>query len=75
MKWHDEVAKIARELYEKSGRKEGFDVDNWLEAERILMERYKEQGMPEEESSSSKENKEASTNKKESKNRNKGKKG
>ena len=33
MRWHDEIAKIARELYEKSGKKEGHDLDNWLEAE------------------------------------------
>jgi len=43
MKWYDEIAKLARELYEKSGRIEGRDLDNWLEAERIVMERYKEQ--------------------------------
>jgi len=43
MKWHDEIARIARKLYEKSGRVEGRDLDNWLEAERIVMERYKEQ--------------------------------
>lgn len=52
MKWHDEIAKIARELYEKSGRKEGCDLDNWLEAERIVMARYKEQEKREAESSS-----------------------
>ena len=53
MKWYDEIAKLARELYEKSGRIEGRDLDNWLEAERIVMERYKEQEMLEEKSSSS----------------------
>jgi len=53
MKWYDEIAKLARELYEKSGRIEGRDLDNWLEAERIVMERYKEQEMLEKESSSS----------------------
>lgn len=42
MKWYDEIARIARELYEKSGKIEGRDLDNWLEAERIVMERYKE---------------------------------
>jgi hypothetical protein len=51
MNWYDEIAKIARELYEKSGRKEGRDLDNWLEAERIVMERYKEQEEHEAESS------------------------
>ena len=43
MKWYDEIAKLARELYEKSGRIEGRDLDNWLEAERIVMERYEAQ--------------------------------
>jgi len=54
MKWYDEIAKLARELYEKSGRIEGRDLDNWLEAERIVMEQYKEQEMLEEASSSTK---------------------
>lgn len=53
MKWYDEIARIARELYEKSGKIEGRDLDNWLEAERIVMARYKEQEMLEVESSSS----------------------
>ncbi len=52
MKWYDEIAKIARELYEKSGSMEGRDLDNWLEAERIVMARYKKQEMLQEESSS-----------------------
>lgn len=53
MKWYDEIAKLARELYEKSGGVEGRDLDNWLEAESIVMERYKKQEMLEEEPSSS----------------------
>jgi hypothetical protein len=53
MKWYDEIAKIARELFEKSGRIEGRDLDNWLEAERIVMKRYKDQERLEAESSSS----------------------
>jgi hypothetical protein len=64
MKWHDEIARIARELYEKSGRKEGFDLDNWLEAERIVMKQYKEQQMLEAKSSSSSKKKKAATTKK-----------
>lgn len=44
MNLHDEIAKVAYELYEKSGRIEGRDLDNWLEAERIVMERYKVKG-------------------------------
>lgn len=31
-----EIRKKARELYEKNGRKPGHDLDNWLEAERIV---------------------------------------
>ncbi len=52
MRWYDEIAKLARELYEKSGGVEGRDLDNWLEAERIVLERYKQQETLEEEASS-----------------------
>jgi len=34
---HDEIAKVAYELYEISGRIDGRDMENWLEAERIVM--------------------------------------
>jgi len=67
MKWHDEIARIARELYEKSGKMEGRDLYNWLEAERIVMARYREQEMHESESSSLAKKKKASTTKKASK--------
>lgn len=30
------IRKTAQEIYEKSGRIEGRDVENWVEAERIL---------------------------------------
>ena len=30
------IRKKAQELYEKSGRKPGRDLENWLEAERIV---------------------------------------
>ena len=30
------IKKKAQELYEKSGRKQGQDLKNWLEAERIV---------------------------------------
>ncbi len=43
MNLHDEIAKVAHELYEKSGRVPGRDLENWLEAEKIVMARYKEQ--------------------------------
>ncbi len=36
MELHEKIAKLAYELYEKSGRVEGRDLYNWLEAERII---------------------------------------
>ncbi len=33
---YEETVKIASTLYEKSGRVEGRDLDNWVEAERIV---------------------------------------
>lgn len=41
MNVHDEIAKVAYELYEKSGRMPGHDLEHWLEAEKIVMARYK----------------------------------
>ncbi len=41
MDLHEEISKAAQELYEKSGRIEGRDFENWHEAERIVMGRYK----------------------------------
>ncbi len=41
MELHDEIAKMAQELYEKSGRIEGRDLYNWLEAEKIVKARYR----------------------------------
>jgi hypothetical protein len=35
---YEEIVKVASELYEKSGRTEGRDVENWLKAERIVTE-------------------------------------
>jgi uncharacterized protein involved in type VI secretion and phage assembly len=37
---HDEIAKVAYELYEKRGRAHGNELEDWLEAERIVMERH-----------------------------------
>ena len=37
MDLYEEIAKVAYEIYEKSGYIEGRDLDNWLEAERIVM--------------------------------------
>jgi len=34
---NDEIARIAYAIYEKGGRMNGYDIDNWLEAERIVL--------------------------------------
>jgi len=47
MDLHEEIAKMARELYEKSGRIEGRDSENWLDAERIVLTRHAGQDMEE----------------------------
>lgn len=36
MELHDEIAKTAHELYEKSGWIPGRDLENWIEAEKIV---------------------------------------
>ncbi|HBG61585.1 MAG TPA: hypothetical protein DDX37_07140 [Candidatus Omnitrophica bacterium] len=33
---NEEIKKLAQELFKKSGRIPGRDLDNWLEAERIV---------------------------------------
>ena len=40
MDLHDEIAKVAYELYEKSGRVQGKDLENWTEAEKIVKARH-----------------------------------
>jgi hypothetical protein len=42
MDLYEEIAKMAYELYERSGYVGGRDLDNWLEAERIVMVRIAE---------------------------------
>lgn len=37
MALHSEIAKRAFELYEKGGRRQGSDADNWIEAERQIL--------------------------------------
>jgi Protein of unknown function (DUF2934) len=36
---HDEIAKVAYELYEKEGGVQGNDLKNWFEAENIVMKK------------------------------------
>jgi hypothetical protein len=49
MKHFDEIARVAYDLYEKSGRIPGRDEQNWIEAEKIVRARYavKETNEPE----------------------------
>lgn len=61
MNFHDEIAQMAYELFEKSGRVEGCDLSNWLEAERIVMARHR--GEEKQESFSSPKKKKVSTTK------------
>jgi hypothetical protein len=39
-KLHDEIAIVAYTLFQNSGRLHGYDVENWLEAEKMVMEAY-----------------------------------
>ncbi len=43
MELHGEIVKVAKEIYEKNGKIEGRDLDNWLEAEKIVIARQKGQ--------------------------------
>lgn len=36
---NEEIAKTAYELYQKRGMGDGYDIDDWLKAERIVRER------------------------------------
>jgi hypothetical protein len=40
---HEEITKRAYELWEQSGRIPGRDLDNWVEAERIVKAKDKEE--------------------------------
>jgi hypothetical protein len=41
MDFHHEIADLAYELYLNSGCTEGRDIENWLEAERIIHARHR----------------------------------
>lgn len=51
MNLHDEIAVIAYELFESRGRVHGYDLDDWLSAEKIVLTGHSGQEMeePEEE--------------------------
>ena len=42
LKLHDEIAKVAFDLYQKEGCPEGRELIHWLQAETIVKEKYKE---------------------------------
>jgi hypothetical protein len=44
---HEKIVKKAYELWEQSGRIPGHDLENWLEAERIVKAKGKEEKGPE----------------------------
>ncbi len=54
MNLHDEIAAVAYELYEARGCVPGRDLDDWLDAERIVLARHAGQEIeePEEEDNS-----------------------
>ena len=54
MELYEEIARVAYEIYEKSGYIEGRDLDNWLEAERIVKARLAEEKQKSEKKSSTK---------------------
>ena len=37
---HDEIARVAYELYETRDRAHGHDLDDWVNAEKIIMEKH-----------------------------------
>ena len=37
---HDEISRVAYELYLKKGRAHGHDLKDWLEAEKIVLENH-----------------------------------
>lgn len=37
---YDEIARVAYGLYEKRGYSHGNDVDDWVQAETIVMKKY-----------------------------------
>lgn len=49
---YNEIAGVAHGLHEKRGRKHGHDLQDWLEAERIVLSRY-EKGKEKEKSTKS----------------------
>ncbi len=63
MDLYKEISNVAYELYEKKGKEECHDLDDQLEAEGIVIARYKEEEKLKAKSSSSLKKKKAFTTK------------
>jgi len=37
---YEEIARVAYDLYEKRGKVHGYELNDWVEAERIVMKRH-----------------------------------
>ena len=37
---YDEIVRVAHDLYEKRGRIHGYHLEDWLEAEEIVLKRH-----------------------------------
>lgn len=37
---YDEIVRLAYDFYDKRGRVHGYDLEDWLRAERIVLERH-----------------------------------
>jgi hypothetical protein len=37
---YEEIARVAHDFYEKRGRAHGYDLHDWLEAEKIVLEKH-----------------------------------
>ena len=44
MNLQEEIAKVAHELFERDGRRDGLDLEHWLEAEKIVKARHSKKG-------------------------------
>lgn len=47
MNLHDEITAVAQELYESRGRVNGHALDDWLNAEEIVLARHASQELEE----------------------------
>jgi len=44
MNLQEEIAKVAHELFERDGRRDGLALEHWLEAEKIVQARQSKKG-------------------------------